>query len=75
MTLVALSLSAATAGKAFPQVAAGAITGVVRDQAGQTVPGAAVTVTNLDAGPEFWRSVEARGEGAFYPPVVIPDIA
>jgi len=32
-------------------------------------------VGELDAGPEFWRSVEQRGEGAFYPPVELPDIA
>lgn len=30
-------------------------------------------VGELDAGPEFWRSVEQRGEGSFYPPVDIPD--
>ena len=29
-------------------------------------------VGELDAGPEFWRSVEGRGEGAFYPPVDLP---
>jgi len=27
------------------------------------------TVGELDAGPDFWRSVEQRGEGSFYPPV------
>ena len=26
-------------------------------------------VGELDAGPEFWRSLEARGGGSFYPPV------
>src|SRR5438270_7856863 len=31
-------------------------------------------VGELDAGPEFWRSLDGRGEGAFYPPVDIPEI-
>ena len=31
------------------------------------------TVGELDAGPEFWRSLEARGAGTFYPPVDLPD--
>jgi hypothetical protein len=30
-------------------------------------------VGELDAGPEFWRSVAASGTGAFYPPVDIPE--
>ncbi|HEV7864370.1 MAG TPA: hypothetical protein VGR20_16805 [Acidimicrobiia bacterium] len=29
-------------------------------------------VGELDAGPEFWASLEARGEGAFYPPIDLP---
>jgi alkyl hydroperoxide reductase subunit AhpC len=33
------------------------------------------TVGELDAGPGFWRSVEARGLGSFYPEVELPDIA
>jgi hypothetical protein len=33
------------------------------------------TVGELDAGPEFWRSVEARGAGSFYPDIELPDIA
>ena len=33
------------------------------------------TVGELDAGPEFWKSVELRGAGAYYPPVQLPDIA
>lgn len=33
------------------------------------------TVGELDAGPEFWKSLETRGPGAFYPPVELPDIA
>ena len=30
------------------------------------------TVGELDAGPEFWLSLEARGAGAFYPPLDLP---
>ena len=29
-------------------------------------------VGELDAGPEFWKSLDARGPGAFYPPVDLP---
>lgn len=31
------------------------------------------TVGEIDAGPEFWKSVEVRGAGAFYPPVELPE--
>jgi hypothetical protein len=31
------------------------------------------TVGELDAGPEFWRSVAQRGEGEYYPPVDLPE--
>ena len=30
-------------------------------------------VGELDAGPEFWKSVAARGAGTFYPPVDLPE--
>lgn len=33
------------------------------------------TVGELDAGPEFWRSLQTRGDGAFYPAVDIPELA
>jgi hypothetical protein len=33
------------------------------------------TVGELDAGPEFWLSLEDRGAGAFYPPLDLPGIA
>ena len=33
------------------------------------------SVGELDAGPEFWKSVELRGAGSFYPPVELPDTA
>jgi hypothetical protein len=32
-------------------------------------------VGELDAGPEFWASLDARGPGAFYPPIELPDTA
>ena len=32
------------------------------------------TVGELDAGPAFWRSLGTRGDGAFYPPVELPNI-
>ena len=32
-------------------------------------------VGELDAGPEFWRSVAARGVGTFYPAIELPEIA
>src|SRR5258708_26640601 len=47
-SLLTLFLTATTAGSAFPQVAAGAITGVVRDPAGEPVPGATVTLTHVE---------------------------
>jgi hypothetical protein len=33
------------------------------------------SVGELDAGPAYWKSLETRGEGTFYPPVELPDIA
>lgn len=33
------------------------------------------TVGELDAGPEFWSSLDARGAGAFYPPLDLPATA
>ena len=33
------------------------------------------TVGELDAGPEFWLSLDARGAGAFYPPLDLPETA
>ena len=31
-------------------------------------------VGELDAGPEFWRSLEARGRGSFYPEIELADL-
>ena len=30
-------------------------------------------VGELDAGPDFWAALEARGAGGFYPPIDLPD--
>ena len=70
VSLLALSLIAVTAGNAFSQVAAGAITGVVRDQAGRTVPGAAVTLTSLETSRQ--RVVVSTAEGVYSAPGLAP---
>src|SRR5262245_24467046 len=51
------------AAPARAQVAAGEITGVVRDQAGAAVPGAAITVT--EARTNLQRVVASTAEGVF----------
>lgn len=33
------------------------------------------TAGELDAGPEYWKSLETRGPGSFYPPLELPDLA
>jgi hypothetical protein len=30
-------------------------------------------VGELDAGPDFWAALEARGDGGFYPPIDLPE--
>src|SRR5438034_1952422 len=55
---------------AFAQVAAAEITGVVRDQAGASVPGAIVTVTNVDTNRQ--RIVPSSGEGVYSAPSLAP---
>ena len=52
------------------QVAAGEITGVVKDQAGAAVPGATVTVTNVDTNRQ--RIVVSSGEGVYTAPSLAP---
>jgi hypothetical protein len=47
----------------FAQLAAGDVTGVVRDQAGAAVPGAAITVTNLATNQQ--RVVTSSGVGVY----------
>ena len=61
LSLLAVWCVAASASPVFAQVAAGEITGVVKDQAGAAVPGATVTVTNVDTNRQ--RVVASSGEG------------
>jgi outer membrane receptor protein involved in Fe transport len=61
---------AAHAWPLFAQVAAGAITGVVKDQAGAAVPGATVTVTNVDTNRQ--RVVASSGDGVYTAPTLAP---
>ena len=61
-----LLLAACLAAYASPlcaQVAAGEITGIVKDQAGAAVPGATVTVTNVDTNQQ--RILASSGEGVY----------
>src|SRR5471032_1721170 len=52
------------------QVAAGEITGVVRDPAGAAVPGATVTITSVDT--NLQRVVVSSGEGVYTAPSLAP---
>src|SRR6266849_4425036 len=69
-SLLAMCCVAANASSAFSQVAAGEITGVVRDQAGASVPGATVTVTNVDTNGQ--RVVPSSGDGVYTAPSLAP---
>ena len=60
----------ATASPTFAQVAAGDITGVVKAQAGASVPGATVTVTNVDTNQH--RIVLSSGDGVYTAPSLAP---
>ena len=63
--LVALCLACHSAA-AWAQVAAGEITGRVKDQAGAAVPGATVTVTDVATNRQ--RVVISSGEGVYTAP-------
>ena len=68
-----LLLAACLAEYASPlcaQVAAGEITGIVKDQAGAAVPGATVTVTNVDTNQQ--RILASSGEGVYAAPSLAP---
>ena len=52
------------------QVAAGEITGLVKDQAGAAVPGATVTVTDVDTNRQ--RVVASSAEGVYTAPSLAP---
>jgi hypothetical protein len=53
----------ASASPLFAQVAAGEITGIVKDPAGAAVPGATVTATNVNTNRQ--RVVSSTGEGVY----------
>src|SRR5882672_8137350 len=53
----------ASASSVLAQVAGGTITGVVKDQAGASVPGATITVTNVETNRR--RVVVSSGEGVY----------
>jgi hypothetical protein len=55
---------------AIAQVASGEITGIVRDQAGAAVPGATVTVTDVDTNRQ--RIIISSGEGVYTAPSLAP---
>ena len=61
---------AAGARPAAAQVAAGEITGRVRDQAGAAVPGATVTITSVDT--NLQRVVVSSGDGVYTAPGLAP---
>src|SRR5687767_12642512 len=68
---VAFSLVALLAGRAAEaQVTGGTITGTVKDQQGAAVPGARVTITEVDKGTVSTYTTDA--EGAFVAPFLIP---
>ena len=60
----------AGASAALAQVAAGEITGIVKDQAGAAVPGATVTVTDVNTNRR--RTIMSSGEGVFTAPSLAP---
>src|SRR5947207_8110800 len=61
---------AASASSLLAQVSAGAITGVVRDQAGAPVPGAAVILTNIDTNSQ--RIVSSGEDGLYAASSLLP---
>jgi hypothetical protein len=60
----------ASASSLFAQVAAGEITGLVKDQAGAAVPGATITVTNVETNRR--RVVASTGQGTYTAPGLAP---
>jgi hypothetical protein len=70
LCLLAACGIAGTATSISAQIAAGAITGIVKDQAGAAVPGAAVTVT--DRATNRQRVVAANRSGVYTAPSLAP---
>jgi outer membrane receptor protein involved in Fe transport len=61
---------AASVSPLLAQVAAGEITGIVKDQAGGAVPGATVTVTNVET--NLQRVLSSSGDGVYAAPSLAP---
>jgi hypothetical protein len=70
LSLFAAWCLAVSAASLFAQVAAGEITGIVRDPAGAAAPGATVTVTNVDTNQQ--RIVVSSGGGVYTAPSLAP---
>src|SRR6185503_11582633 len=68
--LAAWCVVAGAAASLSAQIAAGSITGIVKDQAGAVVPGAAVTVTNIATNRQ--RVVASSGGGVYTAPSLPP---
>src|SRR3984893_19328663 len=68
-SLLAVCL-AASVSPLFAQVATGEITGIVKDQAGAAVPGATVTVTDVNTNRQ--RVITSSGEGVYTAPSLPP---
>ena len=63
-----LGLAIFLAAPAFSQVVGGAISGTVRDQSGAVLPGATVSIQNVETG--FVRSLVADGDGLYSAPSI-----
>src|ERR1700674_4700259 len=70
LSLLAAWCVAASALPLFAQVAAGEITGVVKDPGGAAVPGATVTVTNVETNRQ--RVIASSGNGVYTAPSLLP---
>ncbi|HEY2905485.1 MAG TPA: TonB-dependent receptor [Vicinamibacterales bacterium] len=68
--LVAIAWSLIVAPPVLAQVAAGAITGTVKDQAGAHVPGAVITATNVET--NWQRVFVSNGDGVYAMPSLPP---
>src|SRR5580765_6415621 len=68
--IVAAWFAAASLSPAFAQIAAGEITGIITDQSGMPVPGATVTVTQVDT--NIPRIVTSSEQGVYTAPSLAP---
>src|SRR6202158_1512578 len=70
LSLLAAWCVAASVSPLFAQVGAGAITGVGKDPGGAAVPGATVTVTNVETNRQ--RVLVSSGNGVYTAPSLAP---